>query len=268
MRSARPGAGQTVLITGGSSGIGSELAKLFAQDGYGLVLTARDHDALRARARELEAREHVPVRIIAQDLARASAPEEIVRELREANVSIEILVNNAGFTTYGPFAQTDLTAQLGMLQVNIVALTQLTGLLIGDMVRRRRGAILNVASTAAFQPGPLMAVYYATKAYVLSFSEALTDELRGSGVRVSALCPGPTQTKFQQRAGIQRIRLMNRGVMEAAEVARAGYRGLWQGRPVVIPGFRNRATALAVRVVPRNLVVRVVRWIQESRRGS
>ena len=256
----------TALITGGSSGIGYELAKCFARDRYTLVLVARTEETLRGLADELERDVGTSVMTIAKDLSQPSAPEEIFRTLQQAEVTVDVLVNNAGFGTYGPFAQQALDGELNMIQVNVVSLTHLTGLLVPEMVRRGRGKILNVASTAAFQPGPLMAVYYATKAYVLSFSEALANELRGSGVSVTALCPGPTQTKFQERAGVAHTRLMSRGVADAQSVARAGYRGLMRGQAIVIPGARNRLLALAVRLFPRGVVTQVVRGVQERRR--
>lgn len=256
---------QTVLITGASSGIGLELAKLFARDGYQLVLVARSRDALLYVAGMLKETYGVSATVIPTDLSNASAPAQLVAELRQRQMSIAILVNNAGFGTYGPFATTNLAAELEMMQVNMVSLTHLTKLLLPDMLRNGRGKILNVASTAAFQPGPLMAVYYASKAYVLSFSEALANEVRGSGVSVTALCPGPTPTGFQQRSGMQSSRLLRGNLTGVERVAQEGYRGLMRGATVVIPGLRNRLLALVVRLLPRTLVTRIVRRIQESR---
>ena len=252
------------LITGASSGIGYELAKLFAQDGCDLVLVARDTEALNRIAEQLTASAAIAVTVIATDLARPDAAAELIEELTHRQIEVEILVNNAGFGAFGFFAKTDLRLELDMMQVNMVALTQLTKRLLPGMVKRRRGRILNVASTAAFQPGPLMAVYYATKAYVLSFSEALANELRASGVTVTALCPGLTRSRFQQRAGIERSRLIQSGLMmEAGTVARLGYQGLMRGKTVVIPGMRNRLLVLAIRLVPRNVVTWIVRRVQE-----
>src|SRR5919201_510439 len=191
---------KTALITGASSGIGYELTQLFARDGYDLVLLARSQARLAQVADDLQHRYGVAVRVLAYDLAQPTAPTQIVAQLQQEDLAIEALVNNAGFATYGPFVATDLATELEMIQVNVVALTQLTKLLLPGMLQRRSGRILNVASTAAFQPGPLTAVYSATKAYVLSFSEALANEVRGSGVRVTALCPGPTRSGFQRRA--------------------------------------------------------------------
>jgi short-subunit dehydrogenase len=211
----------------------------------------------------LQRRHGVTVRVLAYDLAQPAVPAQIAARLQQDDLAIEVLVNNAGFATYGPFIATDLATELEMIQVNVVALTQLTKLLLPGMVQRRSGRILNVASTAAFQPGPLMAVYYATKAYVLSFSEALANEVRGSGVRVTALCPGPTRSGFQSRAQMEGSRLVRGELMDAATAARAGYAGLMQGKTVVIPGLRNRLLVEVVRFTPRALVTQVVRRMQE-----
>ena len=256
---------KTALITGGSSGIGFELAKCFAQDGYHLVLVARNQEALLYAAGQLREAFNVPVTVIANDLSRPGAPEALIAELRQRELQVDGLINNAGFGVYGLFAQCDQAAQLEMLHVNMVSLTHLTRLLLPRMLECRAGKILNVASTAAFQPGPLMAVYYASKAYVLSFSEALANELRGTGVSVTALCPGPTPTGFQRRSGMQSSRLMRGHLLDAAAVARIGYRGLLRGRTVVIPGVRNRLLALLVRLLPRDAVTQIVRGIQDVR---
>jgi hypothetical protein len=257
----------TALVTGASGGIGEELARLFAADGHDLVLVARSRDKLARLAAELADSHNVAARVVASDLSRPDAPREIFDELRSAGVEADALVNNAGFGSYGLFAETDLRKELELLQVNVVALTHLTKLFLPAMIARRRGYVMNVASTAAFQPGPLMAVYYASKAYVLHFSEALSNETRGTNVVVSALCPGPTETGFVAAAGMEQSKLFERGAMTARAVAEAGYRGLLAGKPVVIPGLRNRLTARAVGFAPRNLVTKVVRGIQE-RRGT
>jgi len=262
----RPGQAQTALITGASAGIGAELATVFAAHGFQVALVARNAKRLHALAKVLQERHGASAHVIASDLAKPGAPETIMAELRRRSVGVDVLVNNAGFGTYGRFAESDLAAELEMVQVNVAALTALTRLCLPGMLAWRHGKILNVASTAAFQPGPLMAVYYATKAYVLSFSEALANELCGTGISVTALCPGPTKSKFQERAGIERTRLLaGRRLMEAREVAEAGYRGLMAGKTVVIPGVRNRLLALATRFAPRGLVIRMVRRLQEER---
>ena len=178
---------------------------------------------------------------------------------------VQVLVNNAGFGGYGPFAEADLASTLQMLQLNVVALTHLTRLFLPGMLERNLGGILNVASIAGFQPGPLMAVYYASKAYVLHFSEALTEELRNTNVRVTALCPGPTITGFEERAGLNASRFFtSRGVMDARAVAEAGYRGFRNGRRIVVPGWRNRLLAQSYRFFPRALIAGLVRRVQTT----
>jgi uncharacterized protein len=255
----------TALVTGASGGIGEELARLFAADGHDLVLVARSRDKLARLAEELEAKHGVSANVLASDLARPESPREIFEELRGAGLRVDALVNNAGFGSYGLFAETDLKQELEMLQVNVVALTHLTKLFLPAMLARRHGYVMNVASTAAFQPGPLMTVYYASKAYVLSFSEALSNECEGTGVRVSALCPGPTETGFVAAAGMGDSKLFDRAVMDARTVAEAGYRGMLAGKAVVIPGFRNNLLARGIGLFPRGLVTKVVRGIQEKR---
>lgn len=258
---------QTALITGASGGIGYELAKLFARDGYDLVLVARTKEMLLDAARELERKFGTSCRVMARDLTLASAPQEIANELKAESIQIDVLVNNAGYGGSGPFWQTSLERELRMIQLNIASLTHLTKLLLPGMLERRQGKILNVASTAAFQPGPLMAVYYATKAYVLSFSEAIANELKGTGVTATALCPGPTRTGFQETAGIQQTRLIHSGIiMDAQQVARIGYRGLLQGKTVVIPGFWNKIGVLLIRLAPRDAAVSFIRFVQEQRK--
>ena len=252
-------------MTGASGGIGEELARLLAADGCHLVLVARSRDKLERLAAELGARHNVRARVIAADLARRETPQEIFDELRNAGEEVDVLINNAGFGSYGLFAETDARAELDLLQVNVVALTHLTKLFLPAMIARRAGRVLNVASTAAFQPGPLMAVYYASKAYVLSFSEALSNETGGTGVTVTALCPGPTETGFVAAAGLGASKLFDRAVMDARTVALAGYRGMLAGKAVVIPGFRNALMARAASLAPHSLVMKVVRGIQEQR---
>src|SRR3954454_3939709 len=203
MANEKTGTRQTALITGASGGIGLELARVFAAHGYDLVLVARSGGKLEELAGELRTRHGIEARVIAKDLARPESPEELFRELETAGVTVDVLINNAGFATFGPFVAADLHAELEELQLNVVTLTHLTKKLLPAMVARKRGGVLNVASTAAFQPGPFMAIYYATKAYVLSFSEALAAELEGQGVTISVLCPGPTETGFTARAGLE-----------------------------------------------------------------
>ena len=256
---------KTALITGASSGIGYELAKCFARDGVNLVLVARDETRLGQVAAELRSTS-VSVRVVPADLARAVAPSEILDATRAANINVDYLVNNAGFGLCGPFADSDLRGDLDMLQVNMVALMHLTRLYLPGMLQRGSGGVLNVASTAAFQPGPLMAIYYATKAFVLSLTEAIAEELRDTGVTATALCPGPTLTDFQRRAKIERIRLMKSKLlmMTAREVAEIGYLAFLEGKVIVIPGLFNKIGAQSVRISPRSMVRKVTRKLQES----
>jgi len=257
----------TALVTGASRGIGLELATLLARDGHDLVLVARGRDRLDGIARGLTEEFGIRATVLPADLARPEAPEEIARELSARGIAVDVLVNDAGFGLLGPFAQAPLDRSLAMIQVNVTALTHLTRLLLPGMLERRRGRILNLASTAAFQAGPLMAVYYATKAYVLSFSEALGNETSGTGVTVTAFCPGPTLTEFQKSAGMTATALF-RGplVMDAGTAARAGYAGMRRGDRVVIPGVANRILVQALRVTPRRLAAAIARRVQESRK--
>ncbi|HEY6221570.1 MAG TPA: SDR family oxidoreductase [Candidatus Eisenbacteria bacterium] len=259
----------TALVTGASSGIGWELARLLAEDGHDLVLVARSGEKLAEFGRELESSCHIGVRALVRDLADPDAAGSIANELARAGVVVDVLVNNAGLGVYGPFSETPAAREREMIQVNVAALTELTKRFLPSMLDRRRGRILNVASTAAFQPGPLMAVYYATKAYVLSFSEALANELEGSGVTVTALCPGPTVTNFQKDAGLERTRLFTSPLVTAPRtVAHAGIAGMKRGRRIVVPGIANKLLIQSVRFSPRRLVTAVARAIQENRRGT
>ena len=254
----------TILITGASGGIGYELAKLFARDHHNLVLVARSSDKLAQVATELQAT-GVTVKTIVLDLALPVAPKFLFDQLQRENVAIDILINNAGFGAFGEFVHMPEDEILGQLHLNITAFTSLTRLFLPPMVQRHSGRIMNVASTAAFQPGPLMAVYYATKAYVLSFSEAIANELRNSGVSVTCFCPGATHTGFAQRAGIQNTRLFKQvGAMSAEKVARDGYRALMAGRTVAISGAHNWLVANSVRFAPRKLVTALSRWVAEK----
>jgi short-subunit dehydrogenase len=255
---------KAALITGASSGIGSELAKLFARDRWDVVLVARSEARLRELGTALEREHGVKATVVAADLESPDAPPHIAATLARESIEVEALVNNAGFGGAGAFVETTLASELAMIQVNIAALTHLTKLFLPAMVARRRGFVLNVASTAAFQPGPLMAVYYATKAYVLSFSEAVAEELRGSGVTVTALCPGPTATGFAGVARMESSRLFRAmAPMSAGEVAHAGYQGMLRGRRIVVPGLANKLLAQSVRFTPRRLVSTITRKLQE-----
>jgi len=253
---------QTALITGASGGIGYELAKLFARDHHDLVLVARSAGKLTQVADELRREFGILAKAVPLDLTAASAPQFLFDELQRKGIAVDTLVNNAGYGVLSEFAKVSLEDNLGQIQLNITALTHLTKLFLGPMIEHRSGKILNVASTAGFQPGPLMSVYYATKAYVISFSEALANELQGSGVTVTCLCPGATDTGFQRRAGLENTLLFKKlRPMDAKRVARDGYRGLMAGKVIVISGFRNWLLAESVRFSPRRLVTAVSRKV-------
>jgi short-subunit dehydrogenase len=255
---------ETVLVTGASSGIGAELARVFARGGSALVLTARSVDKLEVLAGELRQKHGVQVRVVAADLGAQDGAARLLQRLAQDSVQVDVLVNNAGYAGFGSFTETEWAHEAGMLQLNMVSLTELTKRLLPGMVARRRGGVLNLASTAAFEAGPLMAVYYATKAYVLSLSEALAEEVRESGVTVTVLCPGPTESGFQARASMQASKLVKgKRLMDAASVAQAGYDGFRRKESVVIPGFQNRLLVQSVRFMPRRWVTRIVHRMQE-----
>lgn len=256
----------TALVTGASSGIGLELARLFARDGYDLVLVARSYDRLTSVANELVKAYDIKVNCIAKDLSISSTPDEIFQFIKKEMLGIDVLVNNAGFGWYGEFSRMELSDILGIIQVNITSLTHLTGLILQEMLRKNKGKILNVASTAAFQPGPLMTTYYASKAYVLSFTQALSEELKGSNITVTALCPGPTSTNFGKRAGFKNEKIL-RGIlsMDSNEVALIGYRGLMKGKALVIPGKLNWVGTQLVRLLPRSVPGKFIKLVQQKR---
>lgn len=255
---------QTVLITGASGGIGYELAKQFAKNGFNLVLVARSKDKMEELKTGLEGKYKIGIKVISKDLARVGAANELFEELQSGNVIIDILVNNAGFGVYGKFYEKDMNRQEEMIQLNISSLTTLTRLFLPGMITRSRGKVLNVASTAAFQPGPLMAVYYATKAYVLSFSEALSNELNDTNVTVTALCPGPTESGFQKAASIEKARLVRTGIVPTSEkVAIYGFNALMEGKTVAVEGILNKILVFSVRLTPRKLITSIVRKLQE-----
>jgi uncharacterized protein len=254
-------AAETVLITGASSGIGRELARLFAGAGSDLVLVARREDRLRELAQELSSKYGVKTRILPKDLILPAAAAEIETELRNAGIAVDVLVNNAGFGALGAFTDLKLERQTTMLQVNVLALTELTRRFLPGMVARRKGGVLNVASAAAFQPGPMMSVYYASKAYVLHFSEGIFEELAGTGVTVTCLCPGPTETEFGADSHMDVSLAFRMGAMSAEQVARAGYNGFRKGKAVVLPGLRNKLVAFSVRTGPRSVVRKIAKLL-------
>jgi uncharacterized protein len=256
----------TALVTGASSGIGRELAHLAAKDRRDVVLVARRRERLEALAGELAKRYGVVAEIVVADLTQPDSPARVVAEAQARRGPIEVLVNNAGLGVHGFFRETPLEKELETIRVNVLALTHLTKLVVPEMIERRRGIVLNMASTAAFQPGPLMAVYYATKAYVLSFTEALAEELDGTGVTATALCPGPTLTEFQEKTGMGDVPMFRSPlVLDAATVGRAGWEGAKRGKRVVVPGLANRVLALGARFSPRKLATKIARRIQENR---
>jgi len=247
-------------------GLGAEFARVFASEGHDVILTARSETRMQTLKREIEGLHGARVHVIAKDLTDPQAPIALYDEVRAAGLEVDVLVNNAGFGLYGMFHETELQTELDMIQVNITALMHLTKLFVLPMVQRGRGRVINVASVAAFQPGPLQPVYYASKSFVLSFSEAIANELQGTGVTVTALCPGPTPTEFQARAGVTQargLRLMMRVSPEA--VVRAGYRGAMKGAPVVIPGALNNVVVFLERFLPRQFVTATVRRMQKNR---
>jgi uncharacterized protein len=255
---------KTALITGASSGIGYELAFLFANDRYNLVLVGRNAVVLEKLAADLAERHGIQALPIPVDLAQPGAAQTIFNLVEREKLHIDVLVNNAGFALNGSFANLDLQGQLNEIQVNITALTHLTRLYLPAMIARKFGGVLNVASTAAFVPGPMMAVYYATKAYVLSFTEALANEVADDGIIVSCLCPGATLTDFQKRAGLQAKKLFTGPtVMDAATVARIGFDGFKKRKRVVVTGAFNQLAVFLSRFVPRQMSASVTRGLQE-----
>jgi short-subunit dehydrogenase len=255
----------TALITGASGGIGEALARELAAQGHNLILVARSVDALDALGTELAGSHGITSTTIGADLAQSGAGRALAAELQTRGLGVDVVVNNAGFADFGEFAHAELDKTTQMLTLNIATLTELTHELLAPMLERGTGRVLNVASTAAFLPGPLMAVYYATKAYVLSFSEAIAEELKGTGVTVTALCPGPTASGFQARAAMEDSKLVKgKKVMDAATVAKIGVAGMMAGKPVVICGFKNKVQAVMPRFLPRRMVPGMVKRAQAA----
>ncbi len=253
------------LITGASSGIGRELAIVFASKGNNLLLVSRSEDELKKLAEELSQKYNIQAKYLAKDLSLASSPKEVYEYCLTSNLEVNNLINNAGFGDFGLFNEVKLSRQIEMINLNISALVALTHLFIPNMIANREGRILNVASTAAFQPGPLMSVYFATKAFVLSFSEAITNELKPYNISVTALCPGPTASNFKAAANLENSRMMKaRKLPTSAEVAEFGYQALMAGKMVAIHGRRNRLLASLIRFIPRKLILKSVRKLQEN----
>ena len=263
MARKRKGEGQTALVTGASTGIGVDLAECLAKDGYDLILTARSEALLEEVAERLAAKHKVKAATVALDLGQPGAGRKLADEIAAKGLHVDVLVNNAGYGTAGALDGSDAAEQLGMVDLNVRALTELTQIYWSAMLKNKRGGVLNVASTAAFQPGPLMAVYYASKAFVLSFSEALWREALGTGVHVSCLCPGPTVSRFRERAGTGKTKLRNLGTpMSAESVARMGYRAFQKNQRVMVTGLRNRMLARLGPFLPRKALLNTVHNIQ------
>ena len=255
---------ETVLITGASSGIGLELARCFAKDGSRLILVALNSAALETLANELRQVHKIEALLLPADLSLPETPKWIFEELRIAGITVDVLVNNAGFGANGSFAEIALPRQLEMLQVNITALTELTGHFLPGMIERKRGGILNVGSVAGFQPGPGMAIYYATKAFVLSFTEALAEELHGTGLIVSVLCPGPTKSNFGNVARGDKVRRLKTAKMTSEAVAIYGHRSFRNGKITAVPGFKNKIFVLLNRILPRSIPRKLVKFYNRT----
>lgn len=253
------------LITGASGGIGYDLAILAAAEGKNLVIVARTSDKLNQLAETIRKNNKSEVISIASDLSDEEGVNKLISEISAKNIHIDTLINNAGFGDFGDFANADLPKNMEMIRLNISALTQLSHFALQGMMKEGNGRILNVASTAAFMPGPGMAVYYASKAYVLSFSEALTRELKGSGITVTTLCPGPTDTSFASAAGLGKS-LMHRMLPPATslQVAKAGYKAMMKGKAIEIPGFMNKLSAITPGFTPRGIVRNMIYGIHKN----
>jgi uncharacterized protein len=255
----------TALITGASGGIGLELAKLFAADGHNLVLVARSEGKLNELAKQLEQQYEIVAHVLAKDLSNYHTAKEIAGWCSDNKITVDYLVNNAGFGDFGFFHESDWAKQEQMINLNITTLTYLTHLFLPGMVQRKNGKVMNVASSAAFQPGPTMSVYYATKAYVLHFSEAISNELNGTGVTVTALCPGAFESGFQAAAAMEESKLVKgKKLPTSLEIATCGYRHMHKGTRVAIPGLMNTIMANSIRFTPRGLVLKVVRAMQNK----
>jgi uncharacterized protein len=254
-----------MIITGASGGIGYDIARLAAADGKNLVLVARSAEKLNQVAGELRKLSSSDIITITVDLSDEDGVNSLISKIESGNITLDTLVNNAGFGDFGDFAKAEIAKNMEMIRLNIMALTRLSHFVLPGMLKAGSGKIMNVASTAAFMPGPGMAVYYASKAYVLSFSEALTRELKGTGISVTTLCPGPTDTSFAAVAGLGKS-LLHRMLPPATseEVAKAGYKAMMKGKAVEIPGFMNKLSALTPRFTPRSLVRNLIYGIHRN----
>ena len=256
---------KTALVTGAASGLGYELALLLAKDGYHLILIDINSEQLEVVKKELELSFKIKTRIITKDLSLQNCALELFEEVKET--PIDVLINNAGFGLFGPFYSTNWNRESSMLNLHVVTTTQLTKLLLEGMIKRGRGKILNISSLAAFQPGPLMAIYYASKAYILSFSEAIANELKGTGVTVTVLCPGQTKTSFQEVVSEgNKTNKISFNIATASKVAEYGYKAMMRGKTLAIPGVTNKILSFLPRILPRKIATAVVRKIQEKNR--
>lgn len=259
---------ETVLITGASSGIGRELAKKFAADGSELILVARRVERLNELAEELHRRHGTKSTVIACDLIQPNAPQQLIEQIHSQGKQVDVLVNNAGFGQLGAFNDISLDRQLDMIQLNVTALVALSHLVLPGMLSRKKGGILNIGSTASFQPGPNVAVYYATKAFVLSFSEALWKELSRTGVNVTCLCPGPTRTEFGETSAMHDTPVFKLNAMSVESVVTAGYRAFRRKKRLIIPGVVNNLLTWSIRFTPRSSILDVMTWLQPLKRKS
>lgn len=255
---------KTALITGASGGLGLSFVNLFAKDGYDLVLVARNGNRLEEIKKEIEEKYNIKATVVAKDLCTPDGAQQVYDATKQAKIKIDVLVNNAGFGDFGEFYKSDINKQTRMIDLNCTALMQLCHLYLPDMIEQKSGNILNVDSIAAFQAGPLMSVYYATKAFVLSFSQALTRELKGTGVKVTALCPGPIRTNFDNAADLGQSGLFkNLKVWDPDDVASFGYKKMKKGKSLCVCGFVNKLIVFANRLAPRCLVRNLVYNIQK-----
>lgn len=261
-----PSGTRFALITGATSGIGNGFAHVLARDCINLVITARNETRLQEVKSELEAKYSIKVYIIPSDLSKPEAPSEIFEILKQEGIVLSVLVNNAGFNVYGKFEETDLDDEIKMIRLHIVAVTQMTKLFLGQRSRQQENMILNVSSIAGLVPGPLVSVHFATRAYILSFSQAISNELQGSDVHVTCLCPGPTKSAFFGRAGMSDVRLASGNpvkIMDAHAVAAIGYNALKKQKVIVVPGYRNKILAFMATIAPRRLAIKLTRWMME-----
>jgi len=262
----QPSANKTALVTGASAGLGRDFAELFARDGHNVVLVARRKERLEELKQQLEAAHNITATVMATDLTDADAPKQIFDALADQNITIDFLVNNAGFGTNGPFIDQEPQRELDMVAVNITSLLHLTRLFIPQMVERGYGRILNVGSTAGFQAGPFMATYYASKAFVNHFSEALSHELAGTGVAVTVSCPGPTKTEFGDVSGNGKSNLFKGQAARSEDVALHAYKAMMKGNRMAIPGFKNKLLVQTLRVSPRSMIHRIAARLNKPAR--